>query len=196
MQVVRTESAGGNATIQTVDVPLLAAIFAPVGSLAANQPVFDAMLDSVRVTPEWSSFVTEYRRDLLRMLAPPEEPRPYHDLEYGMHPGGEHDKAMKIAQAHMQDYIGDRPIPSDDNRNRADALRDSAQQFALHMGDLALFQTLSANATQEKPAPPIQLSGQYSHVWAGPDRQFLLSDSPTFDSNLNEKLWTPMQPQH
>ena len=78
--------------------------------------------------------------------------------------------------------------------NRSAALDHSSQQFALYMGDQAIYKDPSTGQR-------VQMSSGYDHVWAsttGNGNQYILTDSPSYNPNGNAGSagWTQMQMEH
>jgi predicted phage gp36 major capsid-like protein len=78
--------------------------------------------------------------------------------------------------------------------NRAAALDHSSQQFALHMGDQAIYSDPSTGQQ-------VQMSNQYGHAWAsttGNTNEYILTDSPTFNPNgqVGSGSWTQMKQEN
>jgi hypothetical protein len=77
---------------------------------------------------------------------------------------------------------------------RAAALDHSSQQFALHMGDQAIY---SDPSTGQK----VQMSNQYGHAWAsttGNTNEYILTDSPSYNPNgqAGSGSWTQMKQEN
>jgi hypothetical protein len=78
--------------------------------------------------------------------------------------------------------------------NRSAALDHSSQQFALYMGDQAIYKDPTSG---EK----VQMSSQYGHVWAsstGNTSDFIMTDSPSYNPNgqAGSASWTQMEVVH
>jgi hypothetical protein len=76
-------------------------------------------------------------------------------------------------------------------QNRAAALDHTSQQFALYMGDQALYHDPTSGQN-------VQLSSSYDHVWAsstGNNNSYILTDSPSYNPNgqADSGSWTQMQ---
>jgi hypothetical protein len=79
-------------------------------------------------------------------------------------------------------------------RNRSAALDHSSQQFALYMGDQAIYKDPTTGQR-------VQMSSGYDHVWAsttGNTNDYVMTDSASYDPNghVGSGRWTQMQMEH
>jgi hypothetical protein len=191
LHTVRTDPAPGGGVIELSDLPLFAIMFAPPGQLDSNEKMLSAMLDSVEISPEWTSYCADYVAKLvqIRQQAMNQVSQIYANMAK--------DNAIAAAQQQgirsgVQQHSND--VHSRVANDRAAALDHSSQQFALHMGDQAIYKDPT---TGER----VQMSNQYSHAWAsttGNANEYILTDSPSYDPNgqAGSGSWTQMQQEH
>jgi hypothetical protein len=161
---------------------------APMGKLASLEPMFAAMLDSVNVSPLYQQVEAEYNADMARIQQLTKQK--LNQIASNM--AADNAYAARQQQAirqGVQSYANQ--VHSNVAANRSAALEHSSQQFAMHMGDQAIYHDPSTGQN-------VQLSNQYSHAWAsttGNTNEYILSDSPSFNPNgqVGSATWTPMQ---
>jgi hypothetical protein len=191
LHTVRTDPAPGGGVIELSDLPLFAIMFAPPGQLDSNEKMLSAMLDSVQITPEWTGYCADYVAKLvqIRQQAMNQVSQIYANMAK--------DNALAAAQQQgirngIQQHSND--VHARVANDRAAALDHSSQQFALHMGDQAVYKDPSTGQS-------VQMSNQYSHAWAsttGNSNEYILTDSPSYNPNgqAGSGSWTQMQQEH
>jgi hypothetical protein len=191
LRTVRTNPGPGGGVVELSDLPMSAIMFAPPGQLDSNEKMLSAMLDSIQVSPEWTNYCADYVAKLvqIRQQAMNQVSQIYANMA--------RDNARAAAQQQqirngVQQYSND--VHSSVANNRAAALDHSSQQFALHMGDQAIYKDPSSGQS-------VQMSNQYAHAWAsttGNTNEYILTDSPSYDPNghAGSGSWTQMQQEH
>jgi hypothetical protein len=186
MQTQRVEN---GATLS--DLPLAAVLFAPPGQLDANDKLLMTLLASVQIDPEWTRNAQFY------VAAAYEKINGAYAAVNRIHQQMQQDNANAAAQqqAIRNDTANYRSkVMSQVASNRAAALDHSSQQFALYMGDQAIYKDPSTGQRT-------QMSNQYDHVWAsttGNTSDYIMTDSPSFDPNgkVGSSGWTQLQVEH
>ena len=196
---VRSDPAPGGGYVQTVDVPLLAIMYAPAGQLDSNEKLLTAILDSTRIDPEATAYNMHMRASILEDNA-----RTEHNIAIM-----NQQTQQKIAQIHQemaqdnsntlmrnagtqrdsQQYAAQ--VHANVTAERAAAFDHGAQQFSLHMGDQAIYKDPSTGQN-------VQLSNQYAHAWAsttGNTNEYILTDSASYNPNgqAGRSGWTQLK---
>jgi hypothetical protein len=187
----RTEPLPGGGTVAFHDLPLLAVLFAPPGQLDRNDKLLMTLLSSVQIDPEWTRNAQYFVASLYEKI------NGAYATVNRIHQQMQQDNANAAAQqqAIRDDTANYRSkVMSSVAANRSAALDHSSQQFALYMGDQAIYKDPS---TGEK----VQMSSQYGHVWAsttGNTNDYILTDSPSYNPNgqAGSAGWTQMEMQH
>ena len=188
LRTVRTDPAPGGGVNELTDTPLFAAMYAPPGQLDKKEKMLSAMLDSIQINPEWTSYIAQFVGQLVQIRQ-----RGMNQVSQ-IYANMAQDNARAAAQQ-QQIRAG-----AQQNRantfasvanNRAAALDHSSQQFALHMGDQAIY-------TDPATGQRVQMSNQYGHAWAsttGNTNEYILTDSPSYNPNgqAGSGSWTQMQ---
>jgi hypothetical protein len=188
LHTVRTDPAPGGGVIELSDLPLFAVMYAPPGQLDRNEKMLSAMLDSVQITPQWTSFCADYVAKLvqIRQQAMSQVSQIYASMAQDNARAAAQQQAIRNgAQQHAND------VYSHVANDRAAALDNSSQQFSMHMGDQAIYKDPSTGQR-------VQMSNQYNHAWAsttGNTNEYILTDSPSFNPNgqAGSGSWTQMQ---
>jgi hypothetical protein len=188
---VRTDPAPGGGSNELSDIPLFAVMYAPRGQLDGQEKMFSAMLDSIQIDPQWTSYIAQFVEQLaqIRQRAMNQVAQIYANMAA--------DNANAAAQQQqirngVNDYRN--KVYSNVANDRAAALDHSSQQFALHMGDQAIY-------TDPSTGQHVQMSNQYGHAWAsttGNTNEYILTDSSSFNPNgqVGSGSWAQMQPEH
>jgi hypothetical protein len=190
LHTVRTDPAPGGGVIELGDLPLFAIMYAPPGKLDSSEKMLSAMLDSVTITPEWISYCADFVAKLvqIRQQALSQVNQIYANMARdNARAAAEQQQIRNGAQQHANQ------VYSQVATDRATALDHSSQQFALHIGDQAIY-------TDPSNGQRVQMSNQYAHAWAsttGNTNEYILTDSPSFNPNGQggSGSWTQMQ-QH
>jgi hypothetical protein len=191
LHTIRFDPAPGGGMNQLSDIPLFALMYAAPGHLDAQEKMFSAMLDSIQVDPQWTQYVAQFTQQLVQIRQ-----RGMNQVSQ-IYANMASDNARAAAQRQQirqdsQDYSS--KVYSNVAQSRAVAMDHSSQQFALHMGDQAIY-------TDPASGHRVQMSNQYAHAWAsstGNTNEYILSDSPSFNPNgqVGSGSWTQMQQEH
>ena len=186
MHTVRSDPASGG-PVDMSDIPLFAIMYAPPGKLEAQEKMLSAMLDSVQTNPEWALYLAQYVQGIvqIKQRAMNQVAQIYSNMAADNAKAAQ-DQA-RIRQG-TQNYANQ--VHASVAANRAAALDHSSQQFALHMGDQAIY-------SDPNTGQSVQMSNQYGHAWAsstGDANEYILSDSPSFNPNgqVGSGSWTQM----
>jgi hypothetical protein len=186
----RTENyPGGPVTFN--DLPLVAVLYAPPGELDKNDKLLMTLLSSVQIDQDWIHDDQLYVAMLYQKI------NGAYATVNRIHQQMADDDARAAAQ--QQAIRNDtanyaQHVYSTVAANRAAALDHSSQQFALYMGDQAIYKDPSTGQR-------VQMSSSYGHVWAsttGNTNDYILTDSPSYDPNghAGSASWSEMQIQH
>ena len=191
LQVTRTETLPNGATLTTIDIPMQVATFAPAGKYAATEPMLNAMLDSVIVDPDYlgqSAQVSANRQQIQNITR-----QRLNQIAANIAADNANAARQQAAiRSDLQQYSN--RVHSSVAANRSAAFEHSNQQFALHMGDQAIYQD-PASGHQ------VQMSSQYSHAWAsttGNTNEYILTDSSSYNPNgqAGSGSWSQLQVVH
>jgi hypothetical protein len=188
LQVTRTDTLPNGATLITTDYPMQVATSAPQGKLDALEPMYTAMLDSVVLSPEYEQDAAQMGANFFKILQITKQRLG----QIAANMAADNANAARQQQAirmGVQNYAAQ--VHSNVAANRSAALENSSQQFAMHMGDQALYHDPSTGQN-------VQLSNQYGHAWAstsGNTNEYILTDSPSYNPNgqVGSGSWTQMQ---
>ena len=190
MHTVRSDPAPGG-PVDMSDIPLFAIMYAPPGKLEAQEKMLSAMLDSIQTNPEWTLYLAQYVQGIvqIKQRAMNQVAQIYSNMAADNAKAAQ-DQA-RIRQG-TQNYANQ--VHASVAANRAAALDHSSQQFALHMGDQAIY---SDPSTGQR----VQMSNQYGHAWAsstGNTNEYILTDSPSFNPNgqVGSGSWTQMKQEN
>jgi hypothetical protein len=191
MQTVRTDPAPGGGQVMITDYPLLALVFAPPGQLDRNDKLLSAVLASVQVDPEWTDQGQGYVAAVLAKIqgAQQEVARIHANMALDNANAARQQQAIRNGAAQNRSQV-----IANVAHDRSAALDHSSQQFALYMGDQAIYKDPSSGQQ-------VQMSSGYNHVWAsssGSTNQYILTDSPSYNPNGNAGSagWTQMEMEH
>ena len=186
----RTESVPGG-TVTYNDMPLAALVYAPPGQLDQNEKLLMAVLSSVRMDPDWT------RNAQYFVAAIYEKINGAYAQVNRIHQQMAQDNANAAAQqaairSNTANYRSS--VMSSVAQNRSAALDHSSQQFALYMGDQAIYKDPTTGQR-------VQMSSGYDHVWAsttGNTNDYIMTDSASFDPNgkAGSSGWKQMQMEH
>jgi hypothetical protein len=187
MHTVRSDPAPGG-PVELSDVPLFAVMYAPPGQLDTSEKRLSAMLDSIETNPEWTAYLAQYVQRIvqIKQRAMNQVAQIYANMAADNAHAAQQQAAIRQG---TQDYAN--KVHSNVAANRAAALDHSSQQFALHMGDQAIY-------TDPSTGQHVQMSNQYGHAWAsstGNTNEYVLTDSPSFNPNgqVGSGSWTQMK---
>jgi hypothetical protein len=190
MHTVRSDPSPGG-PVDLSDIPLFAIMYAPPGKLDGSEKMLSAMLDSVETNPEWTLYLAQYVQGIvqIKQRAMNQVAQIYSNMAADNAKAARDQAAIRKG---AQDYAT--KIHSQVASDRAAALDHSSQQFALHMGDQAIY---SDPSTGQK----VQMSNQYGHAWAsttGNTNEYILTDSPSYNPNgqAGSGSWTQMKQEN
>lgn len=186
----RTEPVAGG-TVTYNDLPLAAAIYAPPGQLDAQDKLLMTVLSSIQIDPEWTRNAQYFVAALYEKIngAYAQVNRIHQQMAQDNANAAAQQAAIRTDTANYRSRV-----MSSVAHNRSAALDHSSQQFALYMGDQAIYKDPSTGEH-------VQMSSGYDHVWAsttGNTSDYVLTDSPSYDPNghLGSSGWTQMQVEH
>ena len=186
LQVIRTDRLPNGANIISVDYPIQFATFYPQGKQAEYEPMFTAMLDSVVVDPDYAELCAQVSNNIVSINQ--QTRRKLQQIAGEIAADNANAARQQAAiRSGVQDYSN--RVHANVAANNSAALDHSAQQFALYMGDQAIYKDPSTGAR-------VQMSSQYSHAYAnttGNTTEYILTDSPSYNPGAN---WTQLQQQH
>lgn len=190
MHTVRSDPSPGG-SVDLSDIPHFAIMYAPPGKLDSSEKMLSAMLDSIQINPQWTAYLAQYVQAIMQIKqrAMNQVAQIYVNMAADNAKAAQEQAAIRNG---VQNYANQ--VHSSVTANRAAALDHSSQQFALHMGDQAIY----SNPTTGQS---VQMSNQYSHAWAsttGNTNEYILTDSPSYNPNgqAGSATWTQMTPQN
>jgi len=186
----RTENfPGGPVTFN--DLPLLAVLYAPPGQLDSNDKLLMTLLSSVQIDPDWTRNAQFFVAALYQKIngAYATVNRIHQQMQQDNANAAAQQQAIRTNSANYANQVHSAVAT-----NRAASLDHSSQQFALYMGDQAVYKDPSTGQR-------VQMSGGYDHVWAsttGNTNDYILTDSASYDPNghAGSSSWTQMQAEH
>lgn len=143
---------------------------APAGELEAQEKIFRMVLSTIEVNPQWETRVMQAIADLQAT-----------DIQ------GARDRSAIITQNGRD--IGKIINQTYENSSRG---RDEALEgWSKSMRGIESFRNPATGET-------VELSNQYGHAWAGPNHEYVVSDSAGFNPNVALRgEWTRLKPvQH
>jgi hypothetical protein len=191
MKTERTSPAQGGGQIIITDYPLLAIEFAPAGQLDRNDKLLSTVLTSVQVDQDWTQQGQGYVAAVFAKIngAQQEVARIHANMAQDNARAAQQQQQIRNG---VQQYRSQ--VMSNVAANRSAALDHSSQQFALYMGDQAIYKDPSTGQR-------VQMSSGYDHVWAsttGNNSEYIMTDSASYNPNGNAGSagWTQMQMEH
>ena len=186
----RTEQIpGGSVTYN--DLPLSAILYAPPGQLEQNEKLLMTLLSSVQIDPEWTQNAQYFVAALYEKIngAYAQVNRIHQQMAQDNANAAAQQAAIRSDTANYRNNV-----MSSVARNRSAALDHSSQQFALYMGDQAIYKDPSTGQR-------VQMSSGYNHVWAsstGNTNDYIMTDSASYDPNgrVGSSGWSQMQMEH
>ena len=140
---------------------------APQGQLEASEKLFQLILGTMRMDPEWEGRV---RQVIAQMMAK--------DASSAA------ERSAIIAQAGRAEAADIKGAFDNANKSRDHSMEGWSQ----YMRGVQSYKNPNTGET-------VELSNSYEHAWAGPDKQFVLSDSPNFNPNASmQGNWTQLVP--
>jgi hypothetical protein len=187
MQVVRTDRMANGLSVTTIDYPMQVLTFTPAGQYAGMEKQFEVMLDSVWLNPQYqaaclqaSANMQSIKRQMKQRIS---------QIESQMAADNANAARQQAAiRAGVQSYSNQ--VHANVAANRSAALEHSSQQFAMYMGDQALYHDPTTGGT-------VQLPSGSTHAWAsqtGNSNEYILTDSPSYNPNgqVGSASWTQM----
>ncbi len=156
----------GQALFYNCGADHIVALRAPQGQLDAHERFFRMVLSTVRIDPQWQARVMQV---IANMTAS--------DIK------GARDRSAIIAQSNRD--ISNIINETYENRNRSqDRIMEGWSQY---MRGVETFKNPYTGETVELP-------NQYGHAWAGPNGEYIVTDSGLFDPNVTLRGdWTRLE---
>ncbi len=187
MQVIRQDRLPSGGTLWTIDYPMQVATFTPKGKYKEHEAMFAAMLDSVWINPEYaeSSAGVSANVQSIKMQTKQRLNQIYQQMAMDNLNAARQQAAIRQG---VQNYSNQ--VHANVAANRSAALEHSSQQFAMYMGDQALYHDPTTGGT-------VQLPSGSTHAWAsqtGNTNEYILTDSPSFNPNgqVGSASWSQM----
>ena len=190
LQTRRTDPLPSGGTLVTTDYPMQYITGAPAGRLAAMEPMFQAMVGSIKIDPEYLAEMAQVAAN--RMQIREITKRKLSQIAANIAADNAHAAAQQSAiMSGLSSYRSQ--VMSNVAANRSAALSHSSQQFSLYMGDQAIYKDTSTGHS-------VQLPSGADHVWAsstGNTNDYILTNSPSYNPNgqAGSGGWTQMQMQ-
>jgi hypothetical protein len=150
------------------------------------------MMDSIFLDPLYQQDCADISANCFRMQAAGRQQMQQQQVASNAGMAADNAEAFRQQQAIRQGVTNYRSqVTSSVAAHRSAAVHHSAQQFALHMADQAVY----ANPLN---GHRVQMSNQFQHAWAsttGNMNEYILTDSPSYDPNgqAGPSQWTQMQ---
>jgi hypothetical protein len=158
---------GGQTRYYLNSVDNVFGVLAPQGQLDAQEKMFQLILRTLRLDPEWQSRVSQEIAKLNNT-----------------------DSNAAMAQSAIITKLG---------QDEAKIIKDTYQNTSntQEHSRVAIDQAIRGAQSYRNPntGETVELDNQYGKAWAGPNNQYILSDSPNYNPNQSEQgNWTQMQP--
>ena len=158
---------GGQTRYYLNSVDNVFGVLAPQGQLDAQEKMFQLILRTLRLDPEWQSRVSQEIAKLNNT-----------------------DSNAAMAQSAIITKLG---------QDEAKIIKDTYQNTSntQEHSRVAIDQAIRGVQSYRNPntGETVELDNQYGKAWAGPNNQYILSDSPNFNPNQSEQgNWTQLQP--
>ncbi len=187
----RTVSLPGGGSVTYSDLPLAAILYAPPGQLDQNDKLLTTLLGSVQIDPEWTRNAQYFVAALYQKIngATAAVNRIHQQMAQDNANAAAQQSAIRSDVANYRSHV-----MSTVANNRSAALDHSTQQFALYMGDQAIYKDPSTGEH-------VQMASGYDHVWAsttGNTNDYIMTDSAAYDPNgrAGSAGWSQMQMEH
>jgi len=156
----------GETTSYTEEARLLFAMRAPAGQLEANQKLFQLIVSTMSIEPDWQARVVQVQTNVAAIQQK-----------------GEADR-QQIRQQSAEDI---RRIQNETYQSQQRAQDVQHQQFSQYIRDVETYRDPNSGER-------VELSNQYGHAWSNGAGEYILSDSPSFNPNAHVNgSWTEMQ---
>jgi hypothetical protein len=148
---------------------LLYGLWAPPGNLSANEKLYQAVLSTVRIDPEWQGRVSQVQANIQAAQLK-----------------GARDRSRIISQS-AEDT---RKTIREGYESRQRSHDRTSAQFSDALRGVQNYRNPTTGEV-------VQLDNQYGHAWASGNGEYVLSDSPGFNPNSDLRgNWTELQPVH
>ena len=186
MQTLRTDYSP-DGVVQTVETPLLFFTGAPQGKLQSSDLLFQAIMGSLNINPEYQAACLQVAANILHIHQVTTQRLNQISSEMAADNARTAAKISSI-QAGVSQYRNQ--VMNNVAANRSAALEHSSQQFSMYMGDQAQYRDSSGRN--------VQLPSGAGHVWAsstGNTNEYILTDSASYNPNGNvgSAGWTEMR---
>ncbi len=156
----------GETTSYTEEARLLFAMRAPAGQLESNQKLFQLIVSTMIIEPDWQGRVAQVQANIAAIRQK-----------------GEADR-QKIRQQSAEDI---HRIQNETFQHQQHAQDVQHQQFSQYIRDVETYRDPNSGER-------VELSNQYGHAWSNGTGEYILSDSPNFNPNAHlNGSWTEMQ---
>ena len=187
MQVIRAQRLPSGGTLWSVDLPLEVGTFAPHGQYPRYDSMFQAMLSSIWVNPEYEQNCLQISANVQSIKLQTKQRLNQIAQQMAMDNANAARQQAAIRQD-VQNYRSQ--VYSSVAAHRSAALEHSSQQFSLYMGDQALYKDPNGGT--------VQLPSGSTHAWAsqtGNTNEYILTDSASYNPNghAGSAGWTAMQ---
>jgi hypothetical protein len=185
LQVVKTQRLPNGNVLVTTDYPMQIGTFAPEGKYAAMEPMFNAMLDSVMIDPEYAGQCAQTSANLISMHQQTLQRLQRIQNEIAA-------DNINAARQRQQLIMGEQRYSNDMHNHafqeRTAALDHSAQQFSLYLSGDAVYKDPGTGAR-------VQMSNQYDHAWSSGNGEYILTDSASYNPNghVGSSNWTQLE---
>jgi hypothetical protein len=145
---------------------LLFGMRAPAGQLEANEKLFQLIVSTMVVEPDWQGRIAQIRGNIA-----------------AIEQKGARDR-QEIVRKSQEDTAR---IRNETIQHQQHAQEVSHQQFSQGLRDVETYRDPNSGER-------VELSNQYGHAWSNGAGEYILSDSPSFDPNAHlNGNWTQMQ---
>ena len=166
-------------------------LYAPPGQLDSNDKLLMTLLSSVQIDPDWTRNAQFFVAALYQKIngAYATVNRIHQQMQQDNANAAAQQQAIRTNSANYANQVHSAVAA-----NRAASLDHSSQQFALYMGDQAVYKDPSTGQR-------VQMSGGYDHVWAsttGNTSDYILTDSASYNptGQAGSSSWSQMQVEH
>jgi hypothetical protein len=145
---------------------LLFSMRAPAGQLEANEKLFQLIVSTMAVEPDWQGRVAQVRGNIA-----------------AIEQKGAHDR-QEIQRKSQEDVAR---IRNEGVQYQQHSQEVQHQQFSQYLRDVETYRDPNSGER-------VELSNQYGHAWSNGAGEYILSDSPNFNPNAHVNgSWTQMQ---
>jgi hypothetical protein len=145
---------------------LLFAMRAPAGQLEANEKLFQLIVSTMAIDPDWQGRIAQIRGNIA-----------------AIEQKGAHDR-QEIVRKSQEDTAR---IRNETWQHQQHSQEVQHQQFSQYLRDVETYRDPNSGER-------VELSNQYGHAWSNGAGEYILSDSPGFNPNAHVNgSWTQMQ---